>query len=615
MKPRITQGIRTAILFAMDALLIYLLFLWGCFASQDYEIFSPSYAPLLLVGLGWAITLSTVFLLTKTYRIAMNRIGLYESMRIILIAMSVDVTFYLILFVTQSIEVLRVPWVLKWTVFALMVAVHVFACVALRFLPRIVRSIRARLHRGKSGTRTLLVGAGDAAKLLIDSNRLADSESRRVFVGALDDDRFKLGTVVDGVTVLGTVADAPKFIKKLDVEEVLIAIPSLSEEKLRAIVEALSSFDVRIRKMPAYQGDLDRVNEIRVVDISYSDLLGRPCFETHADRVGAKFSGKTVLVTGGGGSIGGEIALRLLKLGADKVILFDQYENGVTDVFSRAKDAIRNLSLDGHVRIYLGSVRDEIAVKDVFSHWHPDYVFHCAAVKHVPLAEDYPVEAVATNVIGTDLVCSFAVEYGTKEVYFLSTDKVIQPDSVMSRTKRLGEVACSYYAAKGSTAFRVMRFGNVLASKGSVVPIFTKQIEAGGPVTVTSEDASRYFFTLEDCCDLILEAATIEGERPIYDLETGQSTSILSLAAALIRQAGYIPYKDIDIVITGLRHGEATPKDAPYDRAKQQPTSNPRIYTEGEPCSFDYEKVYSTLVGLTTPEEIKDYLSTLDFGA
>lgn len=599
--------IRYSTLLLMDAVFILVLFLFSCWASLGHEIFTSTHIPLIYVGLAWAATLDITFAICGFYRIAVSRIGLFESLKIMMAAASVDVVFYVTLFVMQSVPAWSVPWVLNWRVFLLMVIVHVFSTVALRFAPRVLRAVKARLSNTSRSVKALLLGAGDAAKILVDESR-TNPHSGRYFVGALDDDKLKWGTTIGGVRVYGGIAEAKEWIGKLGVEEVILAIPSLSSSRYQEIIEMLSSCNVRVRKIPMLS-ELDKVNEVKVVDISYRDLLGRPRFEIHEDRANLKFASKCVLITGGGGSIGGAIALSLLRLGAGRVVLLDHYENGVSDVASSCRDLIRNEGLKGEAKIMLTSIDDEKMTRHAFEKYHPDYVFHCAAVKHVPLAEDHPLEAVRTNVLGTEILCKACEDFGVKEMYYLSTDKTIRPESTMAKTKRIGELCCAYHQKSGKTSYRVIRFGNVLASKGSVVPLFTKQIEAGGPVTVTSEEASRYFFTLEDCVSLILEAVTLREENLIYDLETGKSTSILSLAESLIRQAGYIPYKDIDIVVTGLRHGEASPKDAPYDRAKQSKTENERIYTEKEEEGDIYPSILSSLSSLDDNASAKEALS------
>ena len=606
---RTNKIVRYLALFAMDFFLILVLFLFSCWASLGHDIFSPGFVPLIYVGLVWGFVLVLTFALCGFYRIAISRIGLFESLKIMFVGSLVDIVFYVLLFIMQNIEALRVPWVLNWRVFLLMVIVHIFACVAIRFAPRVLRAVKARLSNKSRSVKALLIGAGDAAKILIDESR-TNPHSGRYFAGALDDDPKKWGTTIGGVRVYGDIASAGKWIEKLGIEEVILAIPSLTQQRYDEIVEMLSSTNARIRKIPMLN-ELDKLNEIKVVDISYRDLLGRPSFEIHEDRVASKYAGKTILITGGGGSIGGAIALSLLRLGAKKIVLLDHYENGVSDVASRARDLIRNESLGGSVSICLHSIRDEDLVRHDFEKYRPDYVFHCAAVKHVPLAEDHPLEAIRTNVMGTELLCKAALDYGVKEFFFLSTDKAIRPDSAMAKTKRLGELCCAYYEGKGQTKFRAIRFGNVLASKGSVVTVFTKQIELGGPVTVTSEEASRYFFTLEDCVHLILESSTLEGEWGIYDLETGHSTSILSLAESLIRQAGYIPYKDIDVVVTGLRHGEASPKDVPYDRSKQIETGNHRIYAEIESHGDLYPEIATSLSKAKDDDSAREKLASI----
>ncbi|MCR5348287.1 MAG: polysaccharide biosynthesis protein [Bacilli bacterium] len=591
-------------LFLMDAGMILLLFLFSCWASLDNGIFSPSYWSLPVVGALWAVTLSSVFAIFGFYRIAMSRIGLFESLKIVLVSAAVDVTFYLGLFLSQSIPALNVPWILNWRVFALMVAVHVFAVVALRFVPRIYRALSARFSGKKNLSRALLLGAGDAAKILIEDAKVNPSV-KRLFVGALDDDPRKWGSTIGGVRVYGSISEARDYIESLKVEEVIIAIPSLSPERYAEILEDLSSCDVRLRKVPAL-GELDKVNEARVVDISYKDLLGRPLFEVNESKTEAKFKGSGVLLTGGGGSLGTAIALELIRLGAKDITLLDHYENGLTDAATQANDRIRNEGYSCAIHTVLASITREEDLDAAFAKYHPDYVFHCAAVKHVPLAEDHPSEAVRVNVFGTDAVCRMAVKHQCKEVFFLSTEKAAHPDSVMAKTKRLGEICCLHYGKSQSvTTFYCLRFGNVLASKGSVVPLFSKQIARGGPVTVTSEQASRFFFTLEDCVGLILDAASMEQSNCVYDLEAGKATSILSLAESLIRQAGYIPHKDIEIVVTGLRHGEAVPMEVPYDRSVQTATENEHIYVESGGSALSFPKVLSALKGLSGKETKK----------
>jgi len=611
MTGRTQRILRYVLLVGIDAVLTMVLFLFSCWASLGNEIFNYSYVALVYVGLVWAFVMPLILALCGFYRIGMSRIGLFESLKIMAVTTLVDVVFYASLFIFQNIPAYQVPWVLNWRVFLLMVFVHIFLTVTIRFAPRVYRSVLARLRTRKKGTRCLLLGAGDAAKILVDDAR-TNLNAGRLFVACLDDDPNKWGTTIGGIKVLGPLDKARETALSLKVDEIILAIPSLKPERYAQIVEALSDLDVRLRKVPALT-DLDKVNESRVVDISYRDLLGRPRFEFHQDHVASKFAGKTILITGGGGSIGGALSLELLRLGAKHLVLLDQYENGVSDVASRSRDLIRNQNLPSSVSVVLSDLADEPLLKEALERYRPDYVFHTAAVKHVPLAQDHPLMAVRVNVHATDSLFRLAIEYAVKEVFYLSTDKTIHPEGVMSKTKRIGEIACAYYEGKGVTKFHAIRFGNVLASKGSVVPLFTKQIEEGGPVTVTSEDAARYFFTLEDCVGLILEAATLEGDATIYDLEAGKSTAIITLAESLIRQAGYIPHKDIEIVVTGLRHGESSPKDAPYDRGRQKATSNHRIYVEEESLAADYPKIIEKLRKAKNNESTRKILEEITF--
>ena len=609
MTARANRILRTTILFAFDAALTYFLFFFACWASLMDDLFVGDYTNLFLLGIVWAVAVPATLLASRSYRAGLSRIGLFESLKMMTLTALVDVLCYVALFIIQSIKSLNVPWILNWRTFLLMVVSHVFLTVVARFVPRVFRAVRFRFFNGNHGHMAILIGAGDAAKILIDESHLNRALDRDI-VACFDDDRRKIGTTLGGVPVVGDVESASAYIAQHDVEEAIIAIPSLSKTRYLEITRMLSKCEVRLRKVPALS-ELDKVNEIKVVDIDYRDLLGSPTYFYNEEEAKAKYGGKNVLVTGGGGSLGGAISLELLRLGIHHLVLFDRYENGVADIASRARDFCSNNGLtEVKISIVIGSIEDEETVKAAFGKYHPDFVFHTAALKHVPLAEDHPYEAIKTNVFGTDVIARACLEFGTKEMHFLSTDKAIAPDSFMAKTKRIGEWACLHYATSGKTRFTCLRFGNVLASKGSVVPIFSKQIEAGGPLTVTSEDASRYFLTLDDATKLLLSAAMCP-EGGVYDIETGKSVSILSLAESLIRQAGYIPYKDIQIKITGLRHGESTPKDKPYDRSKQVKTEHPSIYMEIPTDIPDYPALLKRIQKAPHGFESKAYVDAL----
>ncbi len=593
MTARANRILRTILFSFFDAVLTYFAFFFACWASLDASFFSGSYTVLYLVGLIWAVLVPMALWLSGSYKIAMSRIGLFESLKMMVVTALIDVGCYIALFIVQNAPNLNIPWILNWRTFLLMVIAHVFLTVVARFVPRVYRAVKFRFQKRHQGHKAILIGAGDAAKILIDeshTNRALD----RYIVACFDDDRRKIGTTLGGIPVVGDIASAPSYIAEHQVEEAIIAIPSLSKERYLEITRLLSKCEARLRKVPALS-ELDKVNEVKVVDIDYRDLLGSPSYFYNEAEAKEKYGDKNVLVTGGGGSLGGAISLELLRLGIHHLVLFDRYENGVADIASRARDFCANNGLsEVKISVVIGSVEDEETVRTAFAKYHPDFVFHTAALKHVPLGEDHPYEAIKTNIFGTDIVARACLDYGTQEMHFLSTDKAIAPDSFMAKTKRIGEWACLYYAGEKKTRFTCLRFGNVLASKGSVVPIFSKQIKLGGPLTVTSEDASRYFLTLDDATKLLLSAAMCP-EGGVYDIETGKSVSILSLAESLIRQAGYIPYKDIQIKITGLRHGESTPKDKPYDRSKQKKTEHPSIFMEEEGPLPDYPKLLSAI--------------------
>jgi FlaA1/EpsC-like NDP-sugar epimerase len=308
------------------------------------------------------------------------------------------------------------------------------------------------------------------------------------------------------------------------------------------------------------------------------------------------FKDKTILITGAGGSIGSALAAQIATCRPKAVLLYDFYESGLFDTKEKVQRVLaKNGGENALVRPFVGTTSNKWMVEAVFKKFNPDFVFHAGSYKQVPLMEDNPIEAIRQNAFGTYTIAKVAAEYKTSKFIYLSSNKVLDVNNIMSATKRFGEMCCEHFAKTSSTTFACVRFGNVLATSGSVVPLFAKQIKDGGPVTVTSKDASRYFATLDEITALILQASVYAQGGQIFDVDMGNPVKIIYVAEQMIRQAGYIPYKDIQIKITGLRHGENDIEPPSFDRKKQKATPNPRLFIDPNNQDFDVDTAEKSL--------------------
>jgi len=412
--------------------------------------------------------------------------------------------------------------------------------------------IRIRPNSGSTNAiRTLMIGGGESASTMLTHQSQLGARPRK-FYGILDNDRKKHGYSLHGVTVIGGDDKIPQLVKDFDIEEIIIAIPSIGNEDLRRIVRYAAAGRAKVRLLSGLSTDKasDMLREVNI-----ADLLGRT--ETVLDNTALKswISKKVVMVTGGGGSIGSELCRQLLQLDVEKIIVFDITENNAYNLKEELKVAFGQAGRF-KVAVRIGSVQDETRLRQVFEEFRPSVVFHAAAYKHVPLMEECPRLAIDNNVLGTYTTARMAMEYGAERFVMISTDKAVNPTNVMGASKRIAELATLGLNNKTQTEFVCVRFGNVLDSNGSVIPLFKRQIEAGGPVTVMHPEIIRYFMTISEAVRLVLEAGAMAAGGEIFILDMGKQIKIVDLAENLIRMAGLTPDVDIKIEFVGLRPGE-----------------------------------------------------------
>ena len=477
------------------------------------------------------------------------------------------------------------PVTIQYMVANTVIATAVIVIFRLLFYRTFITLRNADDNQHDTRERTMIVGAGNAARMIIQEIQYAQSDPNNpsnsiLPVLMVDDDLAKYHTKIQGVEVLGTTANIPKLCEEYKISLVIFAIPSCTEEERKRIMGYCAESGCRIKTVP-YLSQLfldDDHQQIlsQVKDIKIEDLLGRPPITFDKTKIRAFIEGKICMVTGGGGSIGSELVRQIAKYNPQQIIIVDIYENNAYDIQ-------QELYLEYENRLNLvtliASVRDYNKMEMIFDQYKPQVVFHAAAHKHVPLMETSPAEAVKNNIFGTWNMVTLAEKYKVGKFVMISTDKAVNPTNVMGATKRCCEMIVQYMSQKGSkTEFVTTRFGNVLGSNGSVIPLFRRQIESGKPVTVTHPDIIRYFMTIPEAVSLVLEAGAIAKGGEIFVLDMGDPVKITTLAENLIRMYGKVPYRDVEIKFTGLRPGEKLFEELLMDEEGLQKTDNKKIF-------------------------------------
>lgn len=578
-----SKRVRMCLLWAYDMAAVWIC---ACLAlglrfDLDFNSIPASYVHALWkYGLLQMAVVTLLFYGGRLYAIMWGSAGTREMLEVVLIC--------IIAALAQPAGILisgqRMPrsYYLLW--FILMTGAAICGRISFQVLQRTVNRMN-RAWEKDTTPQVMVVGAGQAGTLII--REMKASQKIHGFPACIvDDDRDKQGRFIDGVVVAGTRDDIPELVRKKGIDAIYVALPSAPVDDIKDILGICQKTGCQVKYLPGvYQLMNGEVNISRLKEVEIEDLLGREPVQVNLNEIMGYVRDKVVLVTGGGGSIGSELCRQLAGHGVRQLIIFDMYENNAYEIQQELKRNVPDLNLV----VLIGSVRNTNRLDYLFRTYRPDIVYHAAAHKHVPLMEDSPNEAIKNNVLGTYKTARAAMQYGTGHFILISTDKAVNPANIMGASKRLCEMVIQMCNQKSGTEFVAVRFGNVLGSNGSVIPLFKKQIENGGPVTVTHRDIIRYFMTIPEAVSLVLQAGAYAMGGEIFVLNMGKPVRILDMAENLIRLSGYEPYRDIDIQFTGLRPGEKLYEELLMDEEGLQRTGNERIFI-GRPIEMDYHR-------------------------
>ncbi len=467
------------------------------------------------------------------------------------------------------------------------------AVIGARLSYRVIRRLAlfGSIFLEKDYKKVLIIGAGAYAHLIIDEMQ-KDRENKLRPVAIIDDNPEKLNTYLKGLRILGNRNKIEEIVTKEEIDMIVIAISSINAKNKKEIVEICKKTKVKTKIVPALGEMIEGKASIKTMrDIDLRDLLGREEIKLDKAGIDSYIKGKTVLVTGGGGSIGSELCRQISKFDPSLLLILDNYENNAYEIENELNRNKPNLNK----RTIIATVREKDRLKEIFEEYKPEVVFHAAAHKHVPLMEFSPSEAIKNNARGTLNVAELALEYEVEKFVLISTDKAVNPTNIMGATKRLCEMIIQGIDKKSKTEFVAVRFGNVLGSNGSVIPLFKKQIAEGGPVTLTHKEITRYFMLIPEAAQLVLQAGAYAEGGEIFVLDMGKSVKIYDLAKKLIRLSGYEPEEDIKIEITGLRPGEKLYEELLMDEEGLKSTKNKKIFI-GEPSDIDFEDLKREII-------------------
>ena len=550
-----------------------------------------------------SIIIVAIFSIFKIYKSMWSYASITELINIILACSSYE----LIEFIYKQIINVNMPrsyYLIK------LILLYIFIS-SIRYSYRIARTMRD-YYREKNGlTNTMIIGAGEAGRMLITEIYNNKTNFKNKVCCIIDDDKNKIGSYIKNIPVVGSRKEIKENVDKYNIEEIIIAMPSINREKLNLIIDECQKTKCEIKTLPSLSELVGKPTMKKVRPLSYEDFLGRKEIVVNINEISSSLKDKKIIVTGGGGSIGSELCRQIAKCRPKELIIFDIYENNAYEIEQELKRVYPHLNL----KTIIGSVRDYDRLENVFKEYKPEYVFHAAAHKHVPLMENSPNEAIKNNCLGTLNTVKISDKYKVKKFVLISSDKAVRPTNIMGATKRICEMIIQAYDKKSKTDYVAVRFGNVLGSNGSVIPLFLKQIENGGPVTVTHKNITRYFMTIPEAVSLILQAFCYAEGGEIFVLDMGEPVKIYDLAKKLIRYKGYEPNVDIPIKITGLRPGEKLYEELLMEEEGLKATPNKLIHI-GKPIEMDDKEFFKKLDKLISASyknnnDIKEKVTTI----
>jgi FlaA1/EpsC-like NDP-sugar epimerase len=579
-----------------DAILISISLVLS-FALRFEFLIPPNYKKILFSVLPFFIIVKIIFFAAfRLYKITWRYVGLNDLSTIVFALLIAQLTIVAIAYVplpefTQSLTIRFAGFPRSILVIDFFTTLLLIS--TLRIAKRVVLEVVREGARPREGMLTLIIGAGNTGEMVL-RDIIKQRHSQYSPIGLLDDNLTKTDTYIHGIKVLGPSRHLADYVKKYNIQAIIIAIPSLSYPVLRGFFNTARDCGVQTVKIVPriYDFHKPEINIKRLEDIKIEDLIGRQVVNIDYAEIERFLEGKRILITGAGGSIGSEIVMQLCAFRPKEVILFDVDETDLHAMDIKLGKLFPDLKENFHC--ITGDIRDTRRLNEVFGRFCPQIVFHAAAYKHVPMMELNPQEAIKVNIFGTENLVKASVEYGVEKFIMISTDKAVMPTSVMGATKRMAEYVCTAYNNNG-TEFLSVRFGNVLGSRGSVLPLFMEQLKSGGPLTVTHSEMKRYFMTIPEAVSLVLQASTIGRGGEVLVLDMGEPIKIISLAEDLIRIHGFEPHRDIEIVITGMRPGEKLFEEILTAEEGTVATKHEKIFIAKDANGFTWNEVNGML--------------------
>lgn len=567
------KALSKLLLILVDIITINLSVFIAFYIRFDGNIAAVEATPFVMIYIKWMVVITLVKIISLYIARMYEPIWKYasvEEMLLILKATALSTLMFMAMAIFWGLHFPRSLYILT---FGIDIAFFCMSRLSMRLMPMLM----SVFHRGKlTYKRVLVIGAGEAGSAVVrelKNNRRLKSKP----VAIIDDNHQKHGKTISGIGIVGSREDIATIAEKYEIDQIIIAMPSASKATIKELIDLSSNTDCEIKILPGLyevvDGSID-VNTIRKIEIS--DLLCREEIVLDFSEMSRSFEGKTVMVTGGGGSIGSELCRQLAHLKPQKIVILDIYENNAFYIENELRELYGKIDIE----VIIASVRDRERIFKVVEKIKPHIIFHAAAHKHVPLMENNPCEAIKNNLFGSLNVIEAAKKYGVEKFVLISTDKAVNPTNIMGASKRMTEMLVQAQKNCKTTTFTAVRFGNVLGSNGSVVPIFKKQIEKSGPVTITHPDIIRYFMTIQEASRLVIQASTFAKSGDVFVLDMGEPVKILTLAENMIKLSGLKPYEDIDIVFTGLRPGEKMFEELIINEENAVKTSNEKIFIE-----------------------------------